>query len=184
MAETGFCGRSLPGDAIRAAAHKYDVPIELLAGVAYNEVGGDPLEADNVAYALRSEVGRNLPLVPDLNPRRDLTSFGNLSVQLRRASESLNYGESERLTENQRRMILSSLQNPSENIFVAAKHLSDLRDVDFKGTSASKLTRGQIEIIGARYNRGSELSLPQIAKDLSYGKDITKRWRLLKSLVQ
>lgn len=171
-------------DTIVAAARKYDLPVELLAGVAYNEVGGAPEQADEIAYSFRSKEGRNLPPESKLERPRDLTSFGDLSVQVRRASDALGYGESARLTESQRRMILSSLKESGTNIFIAAKHLSDLRDVDFKGTESARLTRGQIEVIGARYNFGPDLSLAQIRRDLSYGKDITKRWRLLSGLVR
>lgn len=170
-------------DAIVAAARRYDLPVELLAGVAYNEVGGAPQQADAIAYSLRSEEGRSQLPSSRLRRPRDVTSLGDLSVQVRRASEALGYGQSERLTESQRRMLLSSLKEPSAGILIAAKHLSDLRNIDFKGTPSERLTRAQIEVIGARYNRGPDLPLAHIRSDLSYGKAITKRWRRLRGLI-
>lgn len=159
-------------NAIKAAASQFDIPKELLAGVAFTEVGGDPLEADSLAYSLRG------------TQKRDKTSFGNMSIQFRRGLEILGYDESRDPTESQRRRILSSLKDPQASIFIAAKHISDLRDVDSKGTTASKMNRKQIEIIGARYNWGPDLPISEIEKDLSYGKSITKRWRELRDLLQ
>jgi hypothetical protein len=158
-------------DAINAAAGRFDLPPELVAGVAFNEVGGDPLFVDDLAYSLRNgEV-------------RDLTSFGNVSIQVRRAAESLGYDMSQDLSPSQRRMVIASLKQPQENIFIAAKHLSDLRDIDYKGISASNLTESQIEEIATRYNRGPDLSLAKIQKNMSYGQAITKRWDVLRKLL-
>lgn len=158
--------------AIVAAADRFDIPQTLLAGVAYTEVGGDPEEIDAVAYTLRS------------GDRRDRTSFGPLSVQFRRAAQSLGYDPSHRMTSSQRRAVMSSLRHGDTNIFIAAKHLADLRDRDFKGVGASKLTRGQIELIATRYNRGPDVSLEVIKRNLSYGRSITKRWDSLKKAIE
>lgn len=162
-------------DAIKAAAQRFDLPVGLVAGVAFTEVGGDPLAIDKVAYNVRDLVGSSA---------RDRTSFGNLSVQFRRAATSLGYDPENELTSRQCEAVLSSLQDPRVNIFVAAKHLSDLRNVDFRTIPSSQLTQRQIEIVASRYNRGMELSRSDIERNLSYGRSITKRWRALNSLVQ
>jgi hypothetical protein len=154
--------------AIRAAADRFDLPRTLVAGVAYTEVGGDPEEIDPVAYALRS------------GSDRDRTSIGPLGVQFRRAAESLGYGPVERITASQRRAIYSSLLHADTNIAIAAKHLADLRDRDFRGTHGYQLTRDQIEIIASRYNRGPEISIDEVRRNLSYGRSITKRWKINK----
>ena len=126
---------------------------------------------DDLAYSLRN------------GEARDLTSFGNVSIQVRRAAESLGYDMSQYLSPSQRRMVIASLEQPQENIFIAAKHLSDLRDVDCKGISASNLTESQIEEIATRYNRGPDLSLAKIQQNMSYGQAITKRWDVLSKLL-
>jgi hypothetical protein len=151
-------------DAIVAAADRFDLPPELVAGVAHIEVGGDPLWLDSAAYALRP------------SDKRDLTSFGDVSIQVRRASESLGYGPSRNLTSDQRTSLIGLLTNPSANIFVAAKHLSDLRDLDFRGVSASNLTGDQIQVIATRYNRGSEISISAVRANMSYGDTILRWW--------
>ena len=81
-------------------------------------------------------------------------------------------------------MVLSSLQDPQVNIFIAAKHLSDLRNIDFKGTPGSRLTISQIQIIASRYNQGPDLSRQQVEHDLSYGRSVAKRWQLLNHLLR
>jgi soluble lytic murein transglycosylase-like protein len=113
--------------AINAAAKRFDLPPGLVAGVAYNEVGGDPQSIDSLAYALRGD------------STRDRTSFGDLSVQVRRAAEALGYDPSNDLSPSQRRMLIESLKDPTQNIFIAAKHLADLRDKDFKGVRGADL---------------------------------------------
>jgi hypothetical protein len=158
--------------AIKDAASRFGLPAELLAGVAFNEVGGDPLEADTLAYSLRK------------GPDRDKTSFGNVSIQVRRAAEALGYDTGYELTNTQRRAVIATLENPEANIYVAAKHLSDLRDLDFNGTKASALTRDEVEVIATRFNRGPELPIGRIRQNLDYGRTVTKRWRVLKDLLR
>jgi soluble lytic murein transglycosylase-like protein len=152
--------------AIFAAARRFDLPPELLAGVAYNEAGGDPSWIDGAAYALRQ------------GDRADRTSFGNMSIQVRTAFEALGY---ESAGPWQRRAMIASLSDPATSIFIAARVLANLRDREFRGIRARQLTREQIEVIGARYNRGP--AAPRSRLDLDYGRDITKRWRHLRRLI-
>lgn len=161
-------------DAIKAAARRFDLPAGLVAGTAYNEAGGDPLEIDRAAFTVRDLLGDN---------GRDRTSFGDVSIQLRRAAEALGY-DLNRISSTQREQMIGSLQDPQTGIFVAAKHLSDLRDLDFHGVPGRVLTRDQIEVIATRYNRGSELPKSEIKKNVSYGRAITKRWSLLNQLIR
>lgn len=101
-------------------------------------------------------------------------------MQVRTAAEAFGYKDPGPW---QKKAIISSLQDPSTNIFIAAKHLSDLRDLDFRGTTASAMTREQIEVIATRFNRGSGGSIAEIKKNLDHGRDITKRWGRLNKLL-
>lgn len=103
-------------------------------------------------------------------------------MQVRRAAESLGYSPTA-LSDNQRQQVLATLNDPVESIFLAAKHISDLRDVDSKGKNASELTTFDVQIIGARYNQGPLVPLDRLKNDLSYGERITARWTLLGSLL-
>jgi hypothetical protein len=83
---------------------------------------------------------------------------------------------------SQRKEVLDSLNDPSQSIFVAAKHLSDLRNIDTPGKAGKDLTTEDIQVIGARYNQGPDKSLAGVKKDLSYGQSITKRWSQLRGM--
>ena len=155
-------------DVIKDAAGKYNIPEILLAGVVYNEFGGDPMAADDFAHGAR-EYYYPLPdsvknKVPDfinkrLNKDKRLTSFGNTSVQLRRAAETLGYSEYDD------EVMISILKDPVQNIYVSAAHLNDLRNIDYLGKSADNLTDDEIKIIASRYNLGPDLKLNQIVTD-------------------
>jgi len=167
-------------DVIKTAANFFDIPELLLAGVAFIEVGGDPLWIDDVAYLVRSFDHAADPYLEPLTITHEpeKTSFGNVSIQVRRAAESLGYDlekEEGEKREKLEEVIIAALKDPKQNIFIAAKHLSDLRDLDFSGKKANEMTIEDIEITGRRYNRGPDLSLEKIKDNLNYGKAISRR---------
>ena len=108
----------------------------------------------------------------------DLTSYGNVSIQVEVATRTLGYNL-ENLTDSQRRIIIKSIKDPVQNILISAKHLSELRDIDFKGKISSHLTIDDVKVIATRYNRGPNLSIDKIRDNMSYGTFITKRKSLL-----
>lgn len=161
-------------DVIEDAAQKYDIPSFLLAGIIYNEYGGDPMWIDNVAYRVRDFdwcgpdwVDENLTITK--NPY--LTSFGNVSIQLRRAAETLGYDIND-MSNSQINSLIDKLEDPVTNIYIAAAHASDLRDIDYSGVNAADLNKEEILVIATRYNRGPDLSLDEIQADTSYGNAI------------
>ena len=181
---------------IRAAAQKYDIPLELLAGVAWSEVGGDPPWVDPAAYYVRSKVTPYIPeqywgKAPDMlinnpiskylgvekrwsdatkDPQK--TSFGDLSMQIRVAAETLGISP-EQLDVAMEKEIIRALQKPEFSIFIAAKHLADLKRVDFADVPSDKLTMDQIATIASRYNIGAGASYEKAAGN-SYGKAVKK----------
>jgi hypothetical protein len=161
---------------LKDAAAKYDIPEFLLAGVAFAEFGGDPMWIDDVADGVRSFdwsgpdwVDRNMTMTKDPN----LTSFGNISIQVRRTAEELGY-DVKNMSSDERSALIASLKNPIQNIYIAAKHLSTLRQIDFANKPTTQLTADDIKVIATRYNRGPDLSLEQIKKNLSYGNSLYK----------
>lgn len=139
------------------------------------EYGGDPQCLDYLAYFGRSFdwsgpdwVDKHLTCTR--NPQ--LTSFGNISIQVRRAIETLGYNESS-MSMDDYTEIIGALGDPVTNIYICAAHLSDLRNIDYSDISAKEMTDEQIIVIAIRYNRGPELTLDEIKKGTqSYGEGI------------
>jgi hypothetical protein len=167
-------------DVIKAAADEYDVPELLVAGVAYTEVGGDPRWADGLQLAVRRFDQTVDPWNVAGEPQ--LTSFLDVSIQIRRAAETLAL-EPEKITTQQEDLIAAVLSEPRINIFVAAKHLAELRDVDFRGKGADTMSMDEIMVTATRYNRGPEPSIESIRRNMSYGKSILKRAEIINRLL-
>ena len=182
------------GNAIRAAARKYDLPAPLVASVAYAELGSDDWKNDT-AYAVRSESGRSIPeglgvveggrkLVQNLNRPRDETSFGPYNIQQRRAAEILGYGNDiNKMSETARRALVPTTRDPVAATFMLAKHLSDLRNIDFAGTPGKALTANQMLTIATRYNVGPEATVDEIRKDTRAGRNYLRNWKHVSGLL-
>ncbi|MEU6879173.1 DNRLRE domain-containing protein [Streptomyces sp. NPDC046712] len=125
------------GDTIIAAAEKYDIPATLLAGVAYNEVSGDPPFFDVGGEILDG----------------DTASYGNVSMQITLAADLLGY-DPENLSGYQRSEIKGSLQDNVQNLFLTARYLSVGRDTIAPGTGASEFTQKNMQDVGAWYKGG------------------------------
>lgn len=160
----------------------YRLPPLLLAGVAWSEVGGKPDWIDVPVYEFRKFDHSGDPFLEPLTITRKpgLTSFGDVQIQLRRAAETLGL-DFEKLDSRQREMLLECLSDEENNLAIVAKHLSQLKNIDFPGKA--DIGDEEIRIIGARYNRGPHLTLEVIKRNTSYGNAIlSHKARLLKLL--
>ena len=88
-------------------------------------------------------------------------------------------------------VLIESLWNPRENIFLAARHLRILTNQDFPGLKASQFSDNHIKITGARYNCGPDVSLKDIQKGIqskdsnyTYGLNILKAKSLIFKALQ
>jgi len=171
-------------EVITEAARQNQLPVVLIGGVAYNEVAGDPPFIDDVAYPVRQFDHLADPMLEPITITRrpELTSFGDVSMQLRRAAETLGY-EPERLTSDQEAQIRASLTDHRQSVFIAARHLAELRDIDFRGRDETSMTQDEIKVTATRFNRGPDLSLARIRENLSYGETIIRRWDELVGLL-
>lgn len=141
-------------DVIKAAAEQYGLPADMLAGIAYKEVGGKPMGLDDTTDWLRKHVPSWLREGTLVEGDPDQTSYGPMAVQVRRAAEALGY-DPESLSEKQRDEIVGSLKNPKENVFIAAQYLSNLKQSsDFALTDPGQMTEEQGQELAARYNGG------------------------------
>ncbi len=169
---------------IKEIAASEHISTDLLAGVAYIEVGGDPHGIDYVAYGVRSAD----PIIPswidqDSLRHPDKTSFGAVSIQLRVAAETLG-GNIDELNSFEKASLILLLKSDYENLKISAKHLYDLLNIDFPYVfNPTCLTDEQIRITGSRYNRGPHLSLEQIKQNTDYGDRILRERPVVRELI-
>jgi soluble lytic murein transglycosylase-like protein len=145
---------------IAEAAQRSGLPADVVAGIAWQEVGGQWGWMDDGVDTVR-QLARDgwIPIAPESMPSRlggspDETSFGPIAIQVRRAAEVLGYDPSN-LTEGQRDTIEASLQDPGQNIFIASSYLAMLKEESsFADVPSDEMTREQRQELAARYNGG------------------------------
>jgi hypothetical protein len=172
---------------IKNAASSYNYPAALLAGVCWNEVGGDPEFIDSMAFSVRSFnwsgpdwIDKHLTIT--IHPAK--TSFGAVSMQIKTAAKTLGVDPNSLSTHAMRR-IANCLEQDVYNISIVAFHLRQLIDYDKLQTTPSELSSEAIQIAGIRYNRGTELALEKIKQEnTDYGDRILKNWAHLESLLK
>lgn len=167
---------------IRMASLAYKLPEELLAGVCWIEVAGDPNFIDKIAFEVRSFDWSGPEFIDKkftvTNPP-DKTSFGFVSIQLRTAAATLGL-DVRKMTTSQLRMLADCIERDSYNIRLVARHLRQLADYD---RLPSTLRKEESKIIGARYHRGIKPTLEEIKRNTSYGDFIVRNWQKFHRLV-
>lgn len=166
-----------------------NIPVLLLAGVAFNEVGGMP--ENSKAYGVLQIYQLVDFIKRDGNKTANATSVGSLAIQLRAAAETLGI-EPGSLTTTQQLQLANCLLDDDFNISIVAKHLKSLilfDNPDLEDTSI--LSEQQLVIAGARYNRGIERkkedfitsisvdALPEVRNYSSYGRTILRRQSII-----
>lgn len=151
-------------ESIKQAAKEFDLPEMLIAGMSFNEVGGQfetlsdraIYEARDIAEHLPDSVMNKIParIKSKLESPKQNTSFGNTSIQIANVAEDLGY-DIKNLTNTQQEMIIESLQDSRQSIFMAANHLRTLANRNYPGVPASKMGDQHIKVLGARYNMGN-----------------------------
>jgi len=162
--------------AIKKAAKLYDLPPELLAGVAWIEAGGKPysfkIDVYEVRTAVRLDVSRDGVQIFSLTKQPGMTSMGPVAIQLRRAAETMGL-DFNQLSEGDKTALVNCLQNADNDLAIVAKHLWQLKEIDFPGKR--EIGKSEMRIIGTRYNRGPDLTLERVLRDTSYGDFIVNR---------
>lgn len=147
---------------IQAAASRSGLPADMVAGIAWQEIAGQPGYADDVVDTIREQADAPWglsPISPENLPWRlggspDETSFGPIAIQIRRGAEVLGY-DPDSLTDHQRAIVEESLQDPGQNIFIASGYLAQLKaESEFADVPADKMTPAHYEELAARYNGG------------------------------
>lgn len=164
-------------ETIKSCSKKYQFPSFLLAGVAWNEVGGDPEIVDTVSHAVRSFDWSGPDIIDEhftITKRPELTSFGPIQMQIRRAAETIGV-PLEDLSFHDRHRLGRCLEVDVYNIDITARHLRDLIGLDGLQTTPPHLSDDGVVIAATRYNRGPHLSLLEIRQNTRYGDVILGR---------
>ncbi|WP_052250328.1 hypothetical protein [Enterobacter sp. Bisph1] len=167
---------------IRSTALYYQLPLELLAGVCWIEVGGDPNIMDRIALNVRIIDWSGSPFLDrhfTVTSPPNKTSFGFVSIQLRTAAKTLGLN-AEKMDTNELRALSKCLEKDIYNIKIVGMHLRQLANYDNLPTP---LSMDDVRIIGARYNRGTNPSLENIKNDTRYGDFIVRNWDHFTSLI-
>ncbi len=172
-------------DQIKREASIKGFPAELLAGVCWIEVGGDPHVIDTVAFNVRAFdysgpdwIDQNMTITN----RPYKTSFGSVSMQLATAANTMGM-DATTMSYTELRNLATCLESDEFNISLVSDHLVEIMQHDNLGSTASEIDMEDVRIIGARYNRGLGLSLESINRNTSYGDFIVDRWELLAELL-
>ncbi len=150
-------------EVIHSAAEMFDIPPKLLAGIMWTEIGGDPYILDDASMLLRSGMD---------------SSHGPMSIQIDTAMESLRYNPTPGV---EAYSTMESLRDPVESVFVAAAHISDLRNHAYGGVAGEDLTDEQMAQIGALYNGGPLYYRSEGAQ--RYGDDLLENMDRVSSLL-
>ncbi|MFI8503927.1 hypothetical protein ACIGFK_36295 [Streptomyces sp. NPDC085524] len=159
---------------LRYAAEHAGLPEELVAGIAWKEIPGQYGILDDITDTARQWADSpSSPITPEnlfwrLGGSPDETSFGPMSIQLRRAAEVLGYDPAH-LTEDQRDLVEESLQDPAQNAYIAAGFLAQIKaEAGYGDIPPEQMTDAQMREIAARYNGGPYW---QSEKAQTYGND-------------
>ncbi|WP_329212655.1 hypothetical protein OG257_30190 [Streptomyces sp. NBC_00683] len=145
---------------IRDAAAYTGLPADMIAGIAWQEVQGDPKWFDDVSDQYRQnqhEVWPEFQWVADkvgLTGEADQTSMGPIAIQIRRSAEVLGY-DPENMTQVQRDEVERATQDPATNVYIASEYLAQLKaESTFADVPAEQMTPAQYQELAARYNGG------------------------------
>ncbi len=163
-------------DIIKEAAKKYNIPDFMLAQVIHIEVGGAPLLADYPVYFARSA-----GIKANGHDVEDKTSFGNTSMQVITAAQTLGY-DVENLTLSDKIDIVNLLMNAVQGVFITALHLSQLKEYDFEGKDINDLTEAEINVMVLRYNQGLRRDLEYLLTD--YDENTKARFERMRELLK
>ncbi len=183
---------------IKAVAEANNIPIDLLAGVAWAEVGGMPDVVDAVAYPIRSFdwsgpnwMDKKMTITKD----PDLTSVGSVSIQLRNVGALMGI-DLDKLNYAQKAELIKHVEVDAYNLEVVAKYLVQLIKHDYPNISSASLTDEQIAVAASRYNRGTARKLSDFVNSIkappgtpirsysSYGRTLLRHRERVSKLLQ
>lgn len=143
---------------IRVIARKHDLPPDVLAFIAWRELGGDPDNLDDLVFAYRKTVGQ-LPYtewLPGMGPAED-TSAGDVSIQLGRVAEQranrasdMSLGAGLQMTNGLQDDHLSNLES-------VARYVAEIRNTFWPDQSASAMSDDVRMRLAIAYRYGADV---------------------------
>ncbi|AFK62754.1 hypothetical protein TKWG_13140 [Advenella kashmirensis WT001] len=154
---------------IRAIAGNYGIPPILLAGIAWEELGGKAVSWKRPVYIARrfdwsgpAWMDENLTIT---GKPPEQTSFGPISIQLRVVIKELGLNANT-LSTAEAHQLITCLETDVYNLQLVAKHLQSLIRYDYPSSNSANLTDEQYIVVGSRYNRGIERKLSDITDSI------------------
>jgi hypothetical protein len=139
---------------IDAAAYEFGLPPDLLAAIAWREIGGRPHPLEVLTEVLRRAADGDWgPIITRSLPSSVADSdFELMAAPIRCAAEALGYDPAS-LSYGQLEEIRSALRDPGQHIFIAAKRLERLKaESGLAEVPAERLTREQCLELADRYS--------------------------------
>ncbi|MBU2713707.1 PAAR domain-containing protein [Zooshikella harenae] len=168
------------------SARRYNIKPEIIAGIAWTEVGGDSGLLNIAAHEVRSAVDAF-----EITKSSDKTSFGDVEIQIRRVPETV--GITRKLEYCERVQVINLLKNEQVNIAVVTKYLADMLIQIYPGYTKDSFDDYKIMLSGYLYNMGYPHKLLGADKDLNiitqknisfYGHDLLKKIDAMRELIK
>lgn len=170
---------------IKCLSNQYSLPPLMLAGVAWKEVGGKPKTTDDLVFLGRTFDYHGNNVINKhftIGKHPSLTSFGSVSMQLRRAAPYLGINPKD-MSLDDLCLVIGELRSDVKNLELVAKHLVDLCKVDYDGINPLTFNDEQISVVCARYNIGPDVSIETVKLIDNYGIDIILKKNHILSLI-
>lgn len=160
----------------------FDLPPELLAGIAWTEAGGDPEAVDVYMHHIRSLGIGGAP---------GLTSVGDVQIQIRHVAGYLGL-DPDNLTWGDRMGLIRFVENARNNLYVVTRYISLALKQTMPDYKLADIGDKEIIMIGYMYNLGFPHPLIGPDKDLSeiskngisnYGPDLLKKMPRMRRLL-
>ncbi len=174
-------------DIIIEISNSFNLPPEIIAGIAWTEVGGSPDGEDAFVHDIRSAISKlNIGKPPEH------TSVGDIQVQIRHIAGYLGFPNPNDLSYYDRLGLIKFIESERNNIYIVGRYISHNLKQVYPEYVAETLTDNDIVMIGFMYNMGYPHKLIGKDKDLSvitergisrYGFDLLKKREKMKELL-
>ena len=176
-----------PKQTIIEFSASFNLPPEVLAGIAWTEAGGDPEFIDPIMHDARSLLN---PIgLADKPP--ELTSVGDVQIQVRHVAKFLGL-DADKLSHGDRVGLIKFVENERNNLYIVARYISHSLKQIYPNYTINDIGDNEIVMIEYMYNMGyphpmigpnknlEEISQKGISR---YGHDLLNKKAKMRSLL-